>query len=184
MANSSANVVAGKPKVGGAVYRAPIGTALPTDSTTALNEAFVCLGYISEDGVTNNNTTETENIRAWGGDVVLTSVTEKTDEWTMTLIESLNVGVLKAVYGSSNVAGTLATGITIESNADSIEAGEWVIDMVLKGGGTHRVVLPNASVSKLGEITYADDSAVGFEVTLTCAADAEGNTHYEYYKQA
>ena len=38
------NVTAGKPKKGGAVFRAPVGTALPTDTTTQLNEAFKALG--------------------------------------------------------------------------------------------------------------------------------------------
>ena len=44
-------VTAGKPKVGGALFRAPAGTALPTDAVTALAEAYKCLGYVSEDGV-------------------------------------------------------------------------------------------------------------------------------------
>ena len=41
MANNASNVAAGKPKIGGAVYRAPSGTAVPTDATTALTAAFV-----------------------------------------------------------------------------------------------------------------------------------------------
>jgi hypothetical protein len=36
----------------GELYAAPVGTALPTDTSTALNAAFKGLGYFSEDGVT------------------------------------------------------------------------------------------------------------------------------------
>ena len=52
MANAK-NVTAAKPKVGGAVHRAPLGTPLPTDAKSELDKTFESLGYISSDGLTN-----------------------------------------------------------------------------------------------------------------------------------
>jgi len=180
---NSANVTAGKPKIGGAVYRAPLGTALPTDAVTALNEAFVDMGYVSEDGVTNSNTIESDDIKAWGGDTVLALQTDKTDTFAMTLIESMNINVLKAVFGDSNVSGTLADGIVVRANAAEQEDAAWVIDMIARGNVKHRVVIPSGKISEVGDTVYSDTEAVGFEVTVTATPDATGNTHYEYYKQ-
>ena len=184
MANTATNVTTGKPKVAGAVYRAVAGTTTPTDSTTALAAAFKCLGYCSEDGLTNNNTPSSENIKAWGGDIVYTFQSEKSDTFTLKLIESLNLDVLKTVYGDDNVTGTLAQGVTVKANATEMPESVWAIDMVLRGGGTKRIVIPNGKISKIGEIKYADNEAVGYEITISCTPDSAGNTHYEYLKAA
>lgn len=183
MANTATNVTAGKPKIGGAIFRAPIGTTLPTDATTALAAAFVCLGYVSEDGLTNDNTPESENIKAWGGDTVLNVQSGKDDTFGFTLLEVLDVNVLKTVYGDDNVTGTLETGITVKANSKDLTEYVWAIDMVLRNGAVKRIVIPNGKVSEVGTITYADGEAVGYETTLQTAADSAGNTHYEYIKR-
>ena len=116
------NVTTSKPKIGGAVYRAPLDTTLPTDATTALNEAFVCLGYISEDGLTNANSPDGDKIKAW-------------------VVELILNGVLK------------------------------------------RVVVPKAKITKMDDIVYADEEALGYDITITATPDKDGNTHYEYIKE-
>lgn len=174
------NVSAAKPKVGGAVWRAPLGTPLPTDARSTLNEAFESLGYISSDGLTNSNSPSSENTTAWGGDTVLTQQTEKPDTFKFTLIEAMNPDALAAVYGDDNVSGTLETGITVKANSDPQPTCAWVVDMVLKDNAKKRVVIPEAAVTEVGDIIYADKSPVGYETTISAVPDDDHNTHYEY----
>lgn len=183
MSNTTSNVSTGKPKVGGAVYTAPFGTTLPTSATAELGSDFTCLGYCSDDGLTNSNAPDTDKVKAWGGDTVLVTESEKEDEWSFTLLEVLDPNVLKAVYGDGNVSGTLATGITVRANSDLPQAHVWVFDMIMTNNAIKRVVIPNAIVSDLGDIEYTDGDPVGYEVTLSAMpgdASFDYDTHKEY----
>lgn len=180
MAQTAANVSAAKPKVGGAVYRAPYGTTLPTSATAELNAAFISLGYCSEDGLVNGSNIETEETKAWGGDPVLSSLTGREDTFNFTLIESKNPDVLGAVYGSANVSGNLTSGITVNVKSAQPESAAWVFDMILRDGTLKRITVPNASITEIADITYSDADAVGYGITILAVPDATENTHYEY----
>lgn len=181
MANTS-NVAAGKPKIGGAVSIAATSATLPTDATTALT-GFTNLGYISEDGLTQTITRDSEKIKAWGGDTVMTTQTDFGEEFSFTLLEVLSVDVKKAIYGDDAVTGDLTTGITARVNSAELTAHAWIFDMV-QNGATVRIVIPNGKVSEVGEITYQDGEPIGYELTVTALPDASGNCSYEYTVKA
>jgi hypothetical protein len=57
-----ASVVVGQT---GSVYVAPIGTPAPTDATSALNPAFIELGFTSDDGILIHEEKDLETKSSW-----------------------------------------------------------------------------------------------------------------------
>lgn len=185
MGNTATNVTTGKPNISGAVFVAPKGTTLPTDATTALDlTKFVCLGYVSEDGLENNNDMDVSSIKAWGGMIVYRSLNELDDNFVLTLIESENTDVLKAVYGSSNVTVDGSGNITVNVKADDPEENVWVFDLALRNNRAKRIVIPDGAITSREAITYNDSDAVGYGITVSAYPDASGNTHKEYLEKA
>lgn len=92
----------------GAVWVAPEDTALPTDIATALNVAFVELGFLSEDGVTWNDGKTIEGVPAWQSFYDIRKyVTEKTMGLEMVL-RQWNKNNIKLAFGGGTV--TAVTG--------------------------------------------------------------------------
>jgi len=181
MATNANNIATGKAKVSGAIYRAPLSQSLqiPTDPTTALASDFVCLGFVSEDGLTNGRSSDSQDFKDWNGNIIYSSLTSQEDTFKFTLVEVLNEDVLKTVYGDSNVTKDSNGIISIKVTASDLPAYAWVIETVLNGKAK-RIVIPNAKVSEVGDLTYKADELLGFETTIKATPDSSGYTHYEY----
>ena len=178
-ANTATNVTTGKPKVSGAVYVAPKGTALPTDATTALAGDYINLGYVSDAGLENTNDLNISTIKEWGGLVVYQSLDEFVDQFKLTLIEAKSVNVLKAAYGDDNVTEDNGT-IHVVVNADDPQERVWVFELALRGGIAKRIVVADGAVTGRDAITYTASDAVGYGLTISAYPDANGKTHDEY----
>lgn len=181
MGNNAANVSTGKPMVTGAVFTAPLGTALPTDAATPLSSDFECLGHVSEDGLANANELDISEIKAWGGLTVYRSLNGLSDNFTLKLIESENVEVLKRVYGENNVTVDDQTGVTkITVKADDPEERVWVFEIALRGNKKKRIVIADGAVTSREEITYNDSDPIAYGITVSAYPNSDGATHDEY----
>lgn len=186
---SSANVTFSKPGTSadksGYIWVAPLGTAIPTDATAALDKAFVGLGYLSEDGLTEPASFEPgDDIVAAGGDTVAQADPTFSKTWTGTCIEALNEDLLKVAYGSANVTVTPASttdgSITIKEQAGDIEHHVIVIDEMLKGGRKRRNVMADATFLITGDISHVHTALVNFEFTITAYPTANQPAQTQY----
>jgi hypothetical protein len=182
---NSKYVVAGKPKIGGAIFRGPLTATLPTSETTTLNAALLEQGYASDDGLKRSIEKAYETIRAWGGDVAKQTRTELTITIEFTLIEAANGNVAKTIWGDTAVAITPATAsagtkIVVTYKGEDVDNSAWVIDMK-DGGHVRRIVMPNAQITtEKFEQTFGDSDVIAYPVTLTLYQDSSNNYFYEY----
>jgi hypothetical protein len=167
--------------VTGAVYVAPITTVTPTNATTALTVAHEDVGYIGEDGVTETQDADTNDIIAWQNGAKVRKVQTSHDlMYAFTMIETSEV-TLREYYGNFEVgaAGPPVTDDTVVIDGAELPHRVWVLS-VLDGDHVLRVVIPDGQITERGAITYANGDAVGREVTITCYPDDSGNKAYVY----
>lgn len=157
---------------GSVIYKAPLGTTLPTDATTALAAGFKDLGFVSEDGITFHRDMSSENLREMGGKIVRNVQTENVKTISFALMEIYNPDALKAIYGDANVSGTYETGYTIKDDGYDPEEAIWVIETLDMNGGVERTVIPKGKISEIGDMVYKRDETALYDITLTCLYDS------------
>lgn len=167
-------------KATGAISKAPVGTALPTDARTALPAAWATnSGYVSESGVTLNIERSTANIHDWGLKNVRVAYTDFGVTITFEFL-AYDEFAAKAMFGDDNVTVTAATTtagqiIAVNLTSDLPPAAAWCFNMK-DGDRRARIAVPNGQVTTVGSSTFAPGAANIWPVTLTCFDDGNG-TH-------
>ena len=184
--NTDVRVGAPDQKVTGAIKHAPLGTAIPTlaDITKAavtLNQAFTGDEYVSQDGLTLAPSMSTTEIKDWSGATVR-KVLESFDgtlSWTMI---STNEGALSIAFGTDHVTSAVATaqhGAQVQAALGAYLPEEQTWVFLMKDGDARIVIaVPDGQITEVGEVTFASNAAVGWQVTLSCYPDTDGNCIY------
>jgi hypothetical protein len=150
--------------VSGEVYVAPTGTALPTDTTAALNAAFKAMGYVSEDGITQENERDIEDILAWQNAAVVRSrVTSAKESFTFTLIET-SKDTVEFAYGTTVTQSAPHGTYTITPSATG--GSKAFVFEIIDGTNIKRIAIAEGEISERGETVYASGEPIGYEVTV------------------
>lgn len=168
--NDYGNVSVGKPKVGGAVFVAPYGTALPTDATSALNAAFQCLGAISESGVSRTHDMDVSEFYDWEGNLAESSKRKYHEQQKFECIET-NGSVLKTAWGDTSVTDSAAATSWIRKSFNDAKLSI-VVETVLKDGRISRDVTACADLVGIGDHVKKPDGLIAYPFTFNCLFDA------------
>lgn len=164
MALTAANVVVAGT---GAVYRAPLGTALPTSADDLINVLFLDHGYINQDGVAETIDRATTDIIAWqNGDLVRRVQNSHDVTYAFAALET-NATTLETYYGNYDDGH-------VEIKGDEGIRGAWVLDF-LDGDDRHvRIVIEDGQVTTNGGVTRNSQGAFEYPVTITCYPGSNG----------
>lgn len=153
----------------GAIYRAPLGTTAPTSQTSTLNAAFIDLGYIGADGVTQTLpvTGDTQSIPVWQNGASIRTVRSASQDpavFKFVAIET-NKTVVDSWAGAT-VTQTATEGSYILNTTSTRTHYAWVIDVV-DGSELERVYIPDAVVFEVGDRVYKNDEAIGYDMSIS-----------------
>ncbi len=165
--------------ISGEVSVAPVGSTGPTDSTTALNAAFVGLGYVGEDGVTVTPNDSVDAIRAWQNAARVRTVRTEQD-WTFQFKLIETKGKTVALYFRGTVTAVAAGQWKILPDTVNPDERSFVLDVV-DGAKNERYYIPRGEVTERAELVNSNGEAIGYDVTVTAYYDSTLGAPYVVY---
>ena len=168
----------------GAVRKAAVGAAAPTDARTALGTGWSdAAGYISESGITLNIERSTAAIRDWGLNTVRTATTDFGTNITGEFLQ-MSEEAAKTLFGDANVTVTPATSskpatLKISIGPDMPEISAFAFNMK-DGDRRGRLYVPKGQITQVGSPTFVPGAGNVWPFTLDCYDDGTGHSVYMF----
>lgn len=164
----------------GAVWYAPAGTTLPTDSTSALAGAFVNVGYL-KDGFTLSQDLKTKEVTGWQNlDVLRLIPTQLSRSVKFSGIETNKTSVQLA-WNAATVTTTTgsAYSLTLPSN---IAAQEFIIVLDWNdGAASQRIVLKRATFKTLPSVQFSRQDEINYDFEIQALVPTDGSASVAVY---
>jgi hypothetical protein len=159
----------------GEVFFAPVGTALPTTPTAALNSAFVGAGFTTEDGVALTVSPEIMEVKAWQSRQPVRRDLNAQDIQAVFQLQQFNEENIALALGGGEVSEP-SEGIfryDFLEEGDSLDERALVIDAV-DGSEHHRFVFPRGNVTEAVEIQFQRGSEAKLPITFKVLEPSTG----------
>lgn len=154
--------------------------ALPADPTTALNSAvFKEVGALTDEGVTDATSQDTNDIFMWQGNALAASLPgEFVKTFAFAAMET-NLTTLGIQYAGSTITQT-AYGVSIAEKAPVKDIRAWVLHGISDAGKAQRIVVPLGQVSERGDVVWSSTDVTVYGWTIKAFPDSSGNVAYRY----
>lgn len=161
----------------GMLLCAPVGTAGPTDTTTAWSSSWYNLGYLNEDGPSLAPSVSSEDIKSWQSLMpVRKVVTERAFEIKGKLQQE-NGEVLMLAFGGGTMTSTGTAPNLIFTYTPPLPTfiDERAFGLEVQDGTLiDRYVFPRGLVTDVGDIVFKRSAETVYELTISLLAPATG----------
>jgi hypothetical protein len=157
----------------GSLWRAPLGTTIPTDASSSYAGAFLNLGYLSM-GFELAQDLKQKEITAWQTlEIVRLVNTSLTRSISFDAIESNNSTVALAWGGATITAGSAGAYSMAIPDASTVQEAIYGIDWS-DGSTSQRIIIKRGVLKSLPKIKFTREDAIVYSFEIQAVAPTDG----------
>lgn len=169
--------------VTGALRTAPKGSTAPT-GMEAYETPWVDLGWISDEGITENRETDTTPFTPWqSNSPIRVATTSEVISWE-TVLWSNSFDTISLYFKTLAEDMEETDGVVsfVDGDIKDRDMRAFGID-VIDGPYARRALIPNGEVTERQGLVYRKDELIGLGVTITAYPGAEGWSVKRFFKE-